>query len=58
LRFSGAGDPLAALVMCGAHRADYVMVAGQWVVTDGEIPGLDLEQLIARHSSLAKELIT
>jgi len=58
LRFSGAGDPLAALVMCGAHRADYVMVAGQWVVTAGEIPGLDLAQLIEEHSSLARELIS
>ncbi|OEU48437.1 MAG: 8-oxoguanine deaminase [Desulfobulbaceae bacterium S5133MH15] len=57
LRFSGTGDPLAALVMCGAHRADYVMVAGQWVVKAGEIPGLDLGQLIAEHSSLARELI-
>ncbi len=26
LRFSGAGDPLAALVLCGAHRADRVMI--------------------------------
>ena len=29
-RFSGAADPLAALVLCGADRADYVMVAGEW----------------------------
>ncbi len=57
LRFSGTGDPLAALVMCGAHQADYVMVAGQWVVQAGEIPGLDLELLIEEHSSLARELI-
>jgi 8-oxoguanine deaminase len=57
LRFSGAGDPLAALVMCGAHRADYVMVAGKWVVTEGEIPGLDLEQLMEQHSGLAKSLL-
>ena len=57
LRFSGTGDPLAALVMCGAHRADYVMVAGKWTVEAGEIPGLDLGQLIAEHSSLARELI-
>ena len=33
LRFSGHGDPLAALVLCGAHRADRVMVGGKWVVT-------------------------
>jgi len=56
LRFSGAGDPLAALVMCGAHKADYVMIAGKWVVKEGEIPGLDLEQLIEDHSGLAKTL--
>lgn len=28
IRFSGAGDPLAALLLCGAHKADRVMVAG------------------------------
>lgn len=56
LRFSGTGDPLAALVMCGAHKADYVMIAGKWVVKEGEIPGLDLEQLIEDHSGLAKTL--
>ncbi len=30
LRFSGAGDPIAALVLCGAHRADRVMIGGEW----------------------------
>ena len=39
LRFSGAGDPLAALVLCGAHRADRVMVGGRWIVEDGANPG-------------------
>ena len=56
LRFSGSGDPLAALVLCGAHRADRVMVGGRWVVEDGKIPGLDLEQLINRHSAAARAL--
>lgn len=56
LRFSGAGDPLAALVLCGAHRADRVMVAGQWRVIDGAIPGLDIAELIARHSAAARRL--
>ena len=56
LRFSGAGDPLAALVLCGAHRADRVMVAGRWVVEDGSIPGLDLPALIARHGLAARRL--
>ena len=56
LRFSGHGDPLAALVLCGAHRADRVMVAGNWVVRDGAIPGLDLADLIRRHSEAARAM--
>ena len=56
LRFSGAGDPLAALVLCGAHRADRVMVGGRWVVEDGTIPGLDLRELMAAHRAAAEAL--
>ena len=55
-RFSGAGDPLAALLLCGASRADHVMVAGKWRVTGGEIPGLDLAALMAHHQALADKL--
>jgi 8-oxoguanine deaminase len=58
LRFSGNGDPLAALVICGAHHADRVMVAGKWIVENGRIPGLDLEQLQAQHQQEAKRLLT
>ena len=57
LRFSGAGDPVAALVLCGAHRADRVMVGGKWVVEDGAIPGLDIASLIAQHSEAAKRMV-
>ncbi|WP_027579443.1 8-oxoguanine deaminase [Bradyrhizobium sp. Ai1a-2] len=53
LRFSGHGDPLAALVLCGAHRADRVMVGGKWAVIDGAIPGLDVADLIRRHTAAA-----
>jgi 8-oxoguanine deaminase len=55
-RFSGSGDPLAALVLCGAHRANAVMVGGRWVVKDGQIPGLDLGSLMRRHSAAARKL--
>ena len=55
-RFSGAGDPLAALVLCGAHRADRVMVAGRWVVQDGAVVGLDLPELLRRHAAEALAL--
>ncbi|MGJ4909636.1 8-oxoguanine deaminase [Bradyrhizobium sp. HKCCYLRH2015] len=56
LRFSGAGDPIAALVLCGAHRADRVMVGGRWTVVDGAIPGLDVGGLIDRHSAAARAM--
>jgi 8-oxoguanine deaminase len=56
LRFSGIGDPLAALVLCGAHRADRVMVGGRWIVENGQIPGLDVADLIRRHSAAAQKL--
>ncbi len=56
LRFSGAGDPVAALVLCGAHRADRVMVQGRWVVEDGAIAGLDLAALMHRHGQAAAAL--
>jgi 8-oxoguanine deaminase len=56
LRFSGHGDPLAALVLCGAHRADHVMIAGKWAVVDGAIPGLDIADLIRRHSAAARAM--
>jgi 8-oxoguanine deaminase len=55
-RFSGSGDPLAALVLCGAHRADRVMVGGRWIVEDGEIPGLDMHKLKTRHAAAARSL--
>ena len=56
LRFSGHGDPLAALVLCGAHRADRVMVGGRWVVENGAIPGLDVADLVRRHSAVAARM--
>jgi 8-oxoguanine deaminase len=58
LRFSGAQDPVAALVLCGAYRADRVMVGGRWVVEDGAIPGLDLAALMARHKAAMFSLVT
>jgi len=55
-RFSGAHDPIAALVLCGAHRADRVMVAGRWRVIDGAPEGVDLPALIAKHKTAARAL--
>ena len=58
LRFSGYGDPLAALVICGAERVDRVMVAGKWLVIDEQIPGLNLRELKNQHHQAAINLQT
>ncbi|MCA0974079.1 8-oxoguanine deaminase [Halomonas denitrificans] len=55
-RFSGAENPLAALLLCGAHRADRVMVAGRWRVVDGLPVDVDLGALLARHGEAAARL--
>jgi 8-oxoguanine deaminase len=55
LRFSGAHDPIAALVLCGANRADRVMVAGAWRIIDGVPPGVDLRALVEAHSAAARK---
>lgn len=55
-RFSGHGDPLAALVLCGAHRADRVMVAGRWLVEDGRLTSVDLPKLMEAHQKAARAL--
>ena len=55
-RFSGAENPLAALLLCGAHRADRVMVAGRWKVQDGAPCDVDLDALLHRHDAAARRL--
>jgi 8-oxoguanine deaminase len=56
LRFSGVGDPLAALLLCGAHQADRVMVAGEWKVKDGAVIDLDLDELLDQHEAARRKL--
>jgi 8-oxoguanine deaminase len=56
-RFSGAHDPLAALVLCGAHQADQVMVAGQWQVRDKRLIHRDISEIQAQHSKMALNLV-
>ncbi len=56
MRFSGSHDPLAALLLCGAHQADAVMVKGRWRVQQGAIVDLDVKELMQRHHASAKQL--
>ncbi len=57
LRFSGVGDPLAAIVMCGAHRVSRLMVGGRWLIESQDHTRVLEHELMARHKELAKELV-
>ncbi len=50
-------DPAAALVFCNPGAASFLMINGRMVVEHGEIAGLDLPHVIARHNQLAQELM-
>jgi 8-oxoguanine deaminase len=56
-RFSGSHDPLAALVVSGAHSADYVMIAGIWKVEQGTLSTSDLNEIQVRHRASALLLV-
>ncbi|MEE4299816.1 MAG: 8-oxoguanine deaminase, partial [Pseudomonadales bacterium] len=57
LRFSGVGDPLSGLLYSGATAVRDLMIAGRWRVRDGELEGVDLGQLRARHGERARRLL-
>ena len=57
LRFSGHGDPLAALVLCGASRVSDLMIAGKWRVRGGELEGVDIDALTRDHRRIARALV-
>lgn len=57
-RFSGAQDPLSALVLCGATRAHAVMVQGRWRVRDKTLVDIDLARLMHDHSLAASKLVS
>jgi len=55
-RFSGTEDPLAALILSGADRAEAVMINGRWRVRHGALVDTDLAELMARHHQQAHQL--
>ncbi|UPW17031.1 8-oxoguanine deaminase [Agarivorans sp. TSD2052] len=57
LNFSGAHDPLAALILCGASQVNKLMVAGKWIIENGDDTRAQLNQLKAKHHQLAKQLV-
>ena len=44
----------AVLVLCGAHEADRVMVAGEWKVEGTQPVNMDVAKLRREHGDAAK----
>lgn len=57
IQFWGADDPLAALIICGATKADMVYVAGKVKVENGMLVGIDMPQLRQEQRKAQLELI-
>ncbi len=58
LGYAGAQhDPLAALVLAAPSQVTLAVIDGRVVVEDGELVGVDLAALIARHNALSREMV-
>lgn len=55
--YSGAGDPLLALLLCAPTRVHTLVVDGRPVVEDGELRTLKLEPVLARHRRAAARIM-
>lgn len=58
LGFAGGAvhDPIGALMMCASAQVDVLVINGVVKVTEGQLVGIDLPHLIARHNQLAHQL--
>lgn len=55
--YSGAGDPLAALLLCHPTRVDTLIVNGRVVVEEGRLTTIELRPIIERHRSIARRMM-
>ena len=56
LGFSGAGDPVSALLLCAPACVDTLVVEGRVVVEDGELRTLALAPALRRHRRHARRI--
>ncbi|MDC3003595.1 8-oxoguanine deaminase [Paracoccaceae bacterium] len=56
--FSGSDwDPVASLVFCGPSKANYTIINGKIVVSEGQLTTIPMEKLVHEHSKLSRDLI-
>jgi cytosine/adenosine deaminase-related metal-dependent hydrolase len=59
LDYAGAQHaPLAALLFCTPRVVDLSVINGRVVVQDGQIEGVDMQRLVARHNEISHNLVT
>jgi cytosine/adenosine deaminase-related metal-dependent hydrolase len=56
LGYSGAGDPVSALLLCAPATVDTLVVEGRVVVEGGELRTVSLDSLLRRHRRAAAKL--
>jgi cytosine/adenosine deaminase-related metal-dependent hydrolase len=56
--FSGSDwDPVASLVFCGPGKANYTIINGKIIVSEGQLTTVPMEKLIHEHNKLSHNLI-
>ena len=56
--FSGSDwDPVASLVFCGPSKANYTIINGKIIVSEGQLATIPMEKLVREHSKLSHDLI-
>lgn len=59
LELAGAlHDPLAALVFCSPIQVDHNVVAGKFIVKDGNLQTIDLPLLVEKHNQAARRIVS
>jgi cytosine/adenosine deaminase-related metal-dependent hydrolase len=56
IQYSGAGDPVAAIIFCGPVEVDLSIINGRVVVDDGQFVDFDLRSVLSRHHKLAAQM--
>ena len=58
LDFAGSlHDPVAALVLCAPVQTDFTVVGGKFIVRDGRMQTIDVQNLVEAHNKAARRLI-
>jgi len=57
LGYSGAGDPVSALLLCAPARVTTLVINGRIVVDAGQLKSLALDPVLARHRKISRKLL-